>query len=785
MRVPRCCRQLQAGSLRSLRQDCAVPQIEITRVASRAERDAFIKFPWRIYANDPAWVPPLLLERKEFLNREKHPFYEHGDAALFLARSGGEIVGRIMASDDPKYNALHQSNVGCFGLFESVNDTNVAAALFQAAENWLRGKGRDEIMGPIDYSTNYVCGLLIDGFEHPPTVLTSHNPPYYAALIESGGFTKIKDFYAWWFPDANRGITRLRRLASKFIKRNSVSIRPGDMKNIREESRRLREIYNQAWEKNWGFVPFSESEIEYSYRGGKQPTGRLHPGCARYQRGAAKDRRPAHAFWFSDRPGQVALSQEQNQEGATHSAWRDRRISPCRRGRDARAASDGGWHDQTRVFLRAQHDVGRQPYDQSLSRSDRGLEIQDVSNLSPAPEWERDGVTGKILSFRRVLIVADESADWMVAGLRQLDRLALSVDEFASDNKETAPVLVCIFWRQNLDQAQRWVPAHERLTRVAFTTELDGEPFDLVLNTRLFLYRKAIRQLLTDVGDAPVPIPPSEEDLWQSHFRSVELVPRFRSGAWEFITDGEQIDEIEKRFLRDSGKPQDGLVSRYLNRPISRVVTRLLLRFPTTPNAWTLLIFSLPIIASLVLLHGSYWSFLWGLVLFQVFSVLDGCDGELARAKFLESERGRRLDDLCDILSNILLAVSLGFGLSRPASPGGQSRWAYLVEGVVAAALIGANEFYLATRKADGSDDKPDPLGGLVYPRHRELVARSGLLLLGKNFASWLIQLTKRDVAMLFFVFLAVIGQPVWILHLLLAVTGVSLVLAWRARLTL
>jgi ribosomal protein S18 acetylase RimI-like enzyme len=118
-------------------------------------------------------------------------------------------------------------------------------------------------MGPIDYSTNYVCGLLIDGFEHPPTLLTAHNPPYYAALIESYGFAKVTDFYAWWFPDATAGAARLRRLAQKFAKRNLVSIRPGNTKNLREESRRLREIYNQAWEKNWGFVPFSESEIEY------------------------------------------------------------------------------------------------------------------------------------------------------------------------------------------------------------------------------------------------------------------------------------------------------------------------------------------------------------------------------------------------------------------------------------------------------------------------------------------------------------------------------------------
>ena len=170
-----------------------------------------------------------------------------------------------------------------------------------------------------------------------------------------------------------------------------------------------------------------------------------------------------------------------------------------------------------------------------------------------------------------------------------------------------------------------------------------------------------------------------------------------------------------------------------MNRPISRVVTRLLLRFPTTPNAWTLLIFPIPIVASLILLHGTYWSFLWGLVLFQVFSVLDGCDGEIARAKFLESERGRRLDDLFDVLSNILLVVGLGFGLSRQANLAGHSGWFYLVEGLTAAALIGVNEFYLATRKPGADEGESESLGGALYPRHRELVERSGMLLFGES----------------------------------------------------
>jgi len=243
-----------------------VSEIKISEVSTRRDRDAFIKFQWRIYANDPVWVPPLIIERKTFLDRKRHPFYRHGDAALFLARQNGEIVGRIMASDDPNYNSLHQSNAGCFGLFECIDDRNVAAALFEAAVNWLREKGRTEMMGPIDYSTNYVCGLLIDGFQFAPTILTAHNPPYYRELIEGCGFTKAKDWYAWWFADPAKAVTHLRRFAERVRRRWPVTIRSANLKNIREESRRLRQIYNQAWEKNWGFVPFTEAEFEFMTR---------------------------------------------------------------------------------------------------------------------------------------------------------------------------------------------------------------------------------------------------------------------------------------------------------------------------------------------------------------------------------------------------------------------------------------------------------------------------------------------------------------------------------------
>jgi GNAT superfamily N-acetyltransferase len=241
-----------------------VGQIEITRVASNTDRDAFIKMPWKIYANDPVWVPPLVIERKEFLDREKHPFFEHGKAEFFLARRDGEIVGRIAASDDPKYNELHGSNVGCFGMFESIDDPEVANALFEAASKWLRGLGRDEIMGPIDYSTNYLCGLLVDGFQHPPMLLTSHNPPYYSQLIEGWGFAKVMDFFAWWFSEPANAAARLRKLAGALKKRpEKVTLRQINLRDIAGEATKIRAIYNQAWEKNWGFVPFSEKEFAY------------------------------------------------------------------------------------------------------------------------------------------------------------------------------------------------------------------------------------------------------------------------------------------------------------------------------------------------------------------------------------------------------------------------------------------------------------------------------------------------------------------------------------------
>jgi GNAT superfamily N-acetyltransferase len=240
-----------------------VSAIEISTVKSRVDRDAFIKFPWRIYKNDPAWVPPLIIERRAFLNRKKHPFYRHGDAELFLARRDGEIVGRIMASDDPNYNSLHETNAGCFGLFECIDNDEVAGALLGVAEKWLRSRGRTEIMGPIDYSTNYECGLLIDGFQYPPTLLTSHHPAFYRSLIEGRAFKRVIDFYAWWFTDPTLAATRLRELKKRLQSRANFAIRRADLRNLKSESMHFVRVYNEAWKDNWGFVPFTQAEFDH------------------------------------------------------------------------------------------------------------------------------------------------------------------------------------------------------------------------------------------------------------------------------------------------------------------------------------------------------------------------------------------------------------------------------------------------------------------------------------------------------------------------------------------
>ena len=167
--------------------------VTVTAVSGDRDLEEFISLPWRIYAHDPAWVPPLRREVRAFLDAAHHPFYRHGAAQPFLARRDGEVVGRILPSDDPRYNERHGTNTGAFGLFDSIDDASVAGALLDTASGWLRQRGRTAMLGPMEYSTNYTCGLLVDGFDTPPRLLMNHNPPYYRGLLEGRGLMRATE----------------------------------------------------------------------------------------------------------------------------------------------------------------------------------------------------------------------------------------------------------------------------------------------------------------------------------------------------------------------------------------------------------------------------------------------------------------------------------------------------------------------------------------------------------------------------------------------------------------
>jgi phosphatidylglycerophosphate synthase len=212
-------------------------------------------------------------------------------------------------------------------------------------------------------------------------------------------------------------------------------------------------------------------------------------------------------------------------------------------------------------------------------------------------------------------------------------------------------------------------------------------------------------------------------------------------------------------------KPQDGFVSRFLNRPISRCITPFLLKFAIHPSAWTISIFVLPLIACLFFVRGDYVSVAIGAAIFQAFSILDGCDGEIARAKNLESKFGERLDHFCDFLASLLYVLALGLGLHR------------LSEGVVCAVLITANEWLLRGGKSEISVAS-STLHESLYARHRGMIGHSGLLNLGERFVWWLFQLTKRDMTVFVFLVLALLGLAEWILHLWMIVAGASVILS-------
>jgi GNAT superfamily N-acetyltransferase len=236
--------------------------------ATRDRRDLkrFIDLPYRLHARDPVWVPPLRRDVESLLSRSKNPFFEHAEAEYFIAERGDEVVGRIAAISNRLHNETHGDRVGFFGFFETVNDQAVAAALLSAASEWCRARNHDVLRGPASFSVNDECGLLVDGFERPPTLMMPHNPRYYMDLLEHAGFTKARDLWVYQGGSEERYVPvpeRLARGTELIRQRQGITLRPLNMKDFQGEVERIKELYNAAWEKNWGFVPMTDREIDH------------------------------------------------------------------------------------------------------------------------------------------------------------------------------------------------------------------------------------------------------------------------------------------------------------------------------------------------------------------------------------------------------------------------------------------------------------------------------------------------------------------------------------------
>lgn len=222
----------------------------------------FIRLPWRIHRSHERWVPPLIWERKQFHDRRKNPFFEHGEAEYFIAWRGADPVGRIAAMVDRQFNDYHDSTWGTFGCFECLEDDQAAQALVDTAEAWVRERGCDRLVGPMDFTMNDEVGILIEGFELRPMLKQPWHPPYYQRLMEAAGLAKAQDLLMWNLEvsDRSRVLPVIDQLAAEVGPKHGVTLRHMRKSDLEAEMRRFVEVYNAAWKDNWGFTPISESE---------------------------------------------------------------------------------------------------------------------------------------------------------------------------------------------------------------------------------------------------------------------------------------------------------------------------------------------------------------------------------------------------------------------------------------------------------------------------------------------------------------------------------------------
>lgn len=232
--------------------------LRVDEVEGRSLREAFLRLPWTIYADDPAWIAPLLAERRWHLSRRR-PYFAHARARFWLASRAGEPVGRISAQIDGLHLERHRDATGFFGMLEARDDPEVFAGLFAVAERWLASEGLRRVRGPFSLSINEECGLLVEGFDRPPSVMMGHGRPYYPARVEALGYAGVKDLLAYRLADdfAMPAVTR----AVLARARADVRVRPLNRAALRDELRALREVFEDAWAENWGFVPFTPEEF--------------------------------------------------------------------------------------------------------------------------------------------------------------------------------------------------------------------------------------------------------------------------------------------------------------------------------------------------------------------------------------------------------------------------------------------------------------------------------------------------------------------------------------------
>lgn len=230
----------------------------------------FITFPWQVYKDDPLWIPPLIMERKEFLDRQKNPFFRHADVILYLATRNGKTLGRIAGIVNHKHVETHKEKAGFFGLFECMKDHQVAKALLDSVRGWLETKGMEIMRGPANFSSNEDWGFLLEGFDSRPVIMMPYNPPYYLELTESYGMAKAKDLYAYFIDETLPTPQRVARMAENIRKKEKIAIRSLNLKKFDEEVREIKQIYNSAWSRNWGFVPMTNEEFYHLAKSLKQ-----------------------------------------------------------------------------------------------------------------------------------------------------------------------------------------------------------------------------------------------------------------------------------------------------------------------------------------------------------------------------------------------------------------------------------------------------------------------------------------------------------------------------------